>query len=354
MQGIFNLRNSYADMNILFSISHPAHIHFFRNSIPILKLHGHKVTVVARDKDVTLELLDNYGIEHTVLTSKKGGIFGSISELFQYQIKLYDILIRRKIDLILSIGAVLNAHISKVLGIPCFQFYDTEHAWFQNFITYPFISKIFTPSCFEKRMGWKHLVYEGYHELAYLHPNYFEPDSTIRERLKVLNDEKYIVFRFIAWDATHDWGKTGFSLEDKKYLVKELSKYVRVFITSESELSQDLEAFKLKTPSHLIHDVLSFASLYIGEGATMASESAVLGTPAIYVNPLTAGTIREQENQFGLLHHFNGDAKGVLNKALELLSKPNLNEDCKVLRNNLLSKRIDVTEFIVSCVDKMA
>ena len=40
--------------------------------------------------------------------------------------------------------------------------------------------------------------------------------------------------------------------------------------------------------------------LYIGEGATMASECAMLGTPAMYINTLGAGTLEEQE-KYGLI-----------------------------------------------------
>ena len=35
-----------------------------------------------------------------------------------------------------------------------------------------------------------------------------------------------------------------------------------------------------------MHNALKYASLFVGEGATMASECAILGTPAIYVNSL--------------------------------------------------------------------
>ncbi|MGA2408340.1 MAG: hypothetical protein ABSF81_16535 [Bacteroidales bacterium] len=37
---------------------------------------------------------------------------------------------------------------------------------------------------------------------------------------------------------------------------------------------------------------------------TMASECAMLGTPAIYVNSLDAGTLREQDDKYQLIHGF--------------------------------------------------
>ncbi len=43
-------------MRILIEITHPAHVHFFRNAIDIWKSQGHEVAVTARDKEIVLEL----------------------------------------------------------------------------------------------------------------------------------------------------------------------------------------------------------------------------------------------------------------------------------------------------------
>ena len=50
----------------------------------------------------------------------------------------------------------------------------------------------------------------------------------------------------------------------------------------------------------------------------MASECAVLGTPAIYVNSLTAGSLEEQEKRYGLIFGFR-NSNGVIEKGIELL-----------------------------------
>ena len=53
-------------MKILFDMGHPAHVHFFKNTIWELEKKGHQVKVTARDKDVTIALLEAYGIAHVV------------------------------------------------------------------------------------------------------------------------------------------------------------------------------------------------------------------------------------------------------------------------------------------------
>ena len=54
-------------MRVLVDVSHPALAHVFGHVIPALRARGHETLVVARDKDVTLSLLDSYGIAHRVL-----------------------------------------------------------------------------------------------------------------------------------------------------------------------------------------------------------------------------------------------------------------------------------------------
>src|SRR5690554_3360038 len=53
-------------MRVLVDITHPAHVHFYRNLHQRLIDSGHDVLVVGREKDVTLELLDAYRISHLI------------------------------------------------------------------------------------------------------------------------------------------------------------------------------------------------------------------------------------------------------------------------------------------------
>ena len=57
-----------AALTVLVEVVHPAHVLFFANPIRILKERGHRVLVASRDKDVTLALLHEMGIEHRCLS----------------------------------------------------------------------------------------------------------------------------------------------------------------------------------------------------------------------------------------------------------------------------------------------
>ena len=99
-----------------------------------------------------------------------------------------------------------------------------------------------------------------------------------------------------------------------------LKNHAKVFISAENKIPNVLKQYKLNINPTEIHDVLSFADLFIGEGATMASESAIMGTPSIYVNSLTAGTLEDQQKK-GLLYIFNS-SEGLVEKAIEILKIP--------------------------------
>ena len=103
---------------------------------------------------------------------------------------------------------------------------------------------------------------------------------------------------------------------------------------------------EIKIPPEKMHDALAFARLFVGEGATMASECAMLGTPAIYVNSLEVGYCTEEEKEYHLVYGFR-NSEGVLEKALELINTPNLKQEWQKRRQKMLDDKIDVTAFMV-------
>jgi predicted glycosyltransferase len=224
---------------------------------------------------------------------------------------------------------------------------DTEHATGQIALYKPFATKILTPSCFTSDLGKKQIRYEGCHELAYLHPKRFAPDREVAKKSGIDTSEKYCIIRFVSWKASHDIGQHGIVEKQKLNFIEEISRYARPYISSESQLPTELASYQLNVPPHLVHHIMAFASLCVTEGATMASESALLGVPVIYINTLTAGTIQEFE-RYGLLERIT-DTHRALNRAIELLKNPE-NKGGKL--KNFLQNKIDVTEYIVETIEK--
>jgi predicted glycosyltransferase len=111
-----------------------------------------------------------------------------------------------------GIAGTFAAPVGRLIRTPVIVFYDTENATMSNAIAFPCAQAVVTPSCYKKTIKGNHITYEGYHELAYLHPNYFSPDCSILKLLGVNEHEKYVIMRLVSWGAAHDVGHDGISL----------------------------------------------------------------------------------------------------------------------------------------------
>lgn len=334
-------------MKVMVSIGTPNQVHFFKNVIWKLEKNGHEVMTAVTDKEIALNLLNTYKFRYTVVGKSYRNIVMKGYSLFKMDYKLLKIAKRFKPDILIGHGAISATHISRLIGKPSINHEDTEHSMEQIRLYKPFVSTIITPSCFGKDLGLKQIRYEGYKELAYLHPNWFKPDSSVLDDLGLTKDDRFIIVRFSSWDASHDIGRRGFkSMDERINFIKTLEKYGKVFITSEIQLHKSLEKNRPAIPPEKIHVLLYYATMYIGEGATLASEAGVLGVPWIWIS---AGEMRgyldDQEKNYGLGYCIKTPQKAI-ERAIELLENPNLKKEWHKKREKLLNEKIDVTAFM--------
>lgn len=338
-------------MKILIDFCHPAHVHYFKNFIKIMQKRGHVFKFIARDKEITFQLLDSLKLNY--ISRGKGGknIFNKI-----LYIPFADYLIFKhakifKPDIFLSFSSPYAALVAKIIGVPHIAFDDTEHAKYDIMMYTPFTDAILTPICFMKDLGKKHIRFKGYMELCYLTDKYFLPDPSVLNELKLKNNQKYFILRFGSWNATHDAGQHGLTYEYKIKLINELNKLGKVFISSENELPKLFKEYTLPTKPEKMHSILKYASLYIGEGSTSASECAIIGTPAIYINSLTVGYCKEQEEKYGLIHHFKVE-NGLIEKAIQIINDESYKVCLLQRRTKMLEEMLDVTSLMVWFVEK--
>lgn len=332
-------------MKVFFDIGHPAHVHYFKLLIHKLINNGHEVMVSARNRNVVFDLLDFEGIQYFNRGKGAKSFLGKFIYLIKADLLLFKKFKKFKPDVVVGFASPYASQVAWLLKIPCFTFNDTEHSWLNTLFYKPFSKKIYTPSCYLKNLGQKHIRFNGYMELAYLHPDVYSEKCNIYEILKIEKNEKYIVLRFVSWDANHDFGQKGMTTDYKIRLVNELSEKYKVFISSEQNLPKELEIFKLNIPSNKMHIVLSHAELCISEGATTTSECVMLGTPAIFVNTLKLGYCTELEEKYKLCFNYR-EQKGVIEKAKELLNNENLKEEFSIKRNTMLSEKINVAQYM--------
>jgi uncharacterized protein len=336
--------------NIVVDVNHPAHVHFFKHFIGEMRERGHNVLITASDKDVTIHLLNAYGFDFVNMGTYGNTVLRKIVNVPLMDLRMVHAVRTFRPEVLLGIASSRAAHTAFVLRKKSIVFDDSEHKG-QLWAYLPFASTVVTPTCFRKNLGKKHLRYAGYHELAYLHPHRFTPNPRVLDELGLSENTPFFIVRFVAWRAVHDMGEKGFTENGKRQLVRELMKRGKVIITSEESLPPDLQTHSLSVSLEKVHDLLYYATMYVGEGATMASEAAVLGTPSVYVSSISAGTLEEQEKKYDLLRHFKNE-EDALRYVGELLSIEDLKERWREKRATLLKDKIDVTEYMTELVEK--
>lgn len=337
-------------MKILFDIGHPAHVHYFKNLIRYLQEKNHTIIISAREKDVTFELLRSYKLDFFSRGKGKDSFVGKLLYLASTNIKFINLYRKNTPDLFVGFGSPYAAQTAAFLGKPSIILDDTENAKIGQLFYKPFASVILSPTTFTPNFGVKHVKFNSYMELAYLHKNYYKPTSEIFEKLNISADKKYCILRFVSWKANHDIGHQGISYKNKVRIVEEFSKYATVYISSEQKLDPELEKYRLTLPPDYIHDVISSSSLLFGESATMASEAAILGTPAIYLDNVGRGYTSEQEEKYDLVYNFTeseSDQILAIEKGIEILNNPNAKKEAIEKSKKMISEKIDITSFLI-------
>ena len=291
-------------MKILIDINHPAHVHYFRNFIQLMEAKGHEFCVINRDSKMINQLLDYYGIEHTIRNKRpdKKGTFASMMNLVRMTLWCIRKSFSFRPDMYVGFANIPCAISSRIFRKPCVLLNDTEHNIISHKIYMPNCDAVLTPFYFktdlDKLVGGgkniKQIRFNGYIEQLYLHSEDYRQNDGVLNELNVKQRE-YVIVRYIAYNAHHDMGITPLSREAKRQLVAEIAQSYKVFVSLEEEFDMDFyQPYLLHTSPEKMHDLMAGAKFLITEGATMASEAFVLGVPYLYLNPLRCGNIDYQ------------------------------------------------------------
>ncbi len=339
-------------MRVLIDMGHPGHVHFFRHAIEKLKTQGHQVLVSVQPKEVTLDLLRAFAIDHEIVESPKLPDRLRPLRLIGRDLKLFRAGRRFRPDVVTAIAGSWAAHAAFLLRKPSVLWDDTEHHKWGHRAAWPLATAIYSPDCYTLRPIAKQKLYAGTHDLAYLHPKYFTPDPEVVRRVGLDPDRPYCIVRLVSWQAVHDIGQHGFNQQRMIEFMQSLEPHARPLITSEKPLPEELRKYQLRIPPEQIHHVMAFARLCVGEGGTMMTESAVLGTPAVLINTLRAGVFDEFVRA-GLLQQTT-DTEQAQKWCLEWLGDPGAKARCAAARDRWLETRIDVTALIVEVLERHA
>ncbi|AEH37620.1 DUF354 domain-containing protein [Halopiger xanaduensis] len=337
-------------MKYLFFTNTPAHVHLYKHAVRRLRDRGHEVLVLARDYTCTVDLLEWYELPYAVYgacDTSKGSL---LSRLPAHYARAITQARRFDPDLVFGMGGYA-AHTGAVLRTPTVLLIDSEPASFDHTISTPFARAVLTPDTFRKNLGRNHYVFPGFKECAYLHPEIYEPNPSIRDRLELGADEPYVILRLNAFGSQHDVGKRGLTADDRRRIVERLGEDATVLVSDESG-EADLEGLPARPfdlhPA-LMHDALAEAELLVADTQTMVTEAALLGTPAIRSNSFVGdddmGNFVALEEQ-GLIHNV-ASADAIVDRAVPLLRSDDVDEKWQRRRNAFLADTVNLTELIV-------
>ncbi|ELZ14200.1 hypothetical protein C479_00682 [Halovivax asiaticus JCM 14624] len=345
-------------MKIVVTIQHPAHVHFYRHAVKELDEQGHDVFVYARENDLAVPLLEAYGIEHEVLAGPQRSLASLARVQAIYEWRLLTRARRIDPDVMTSIGGVAVSHVAPLVDARSVVFVDNEGVWSHRLMA-SFADVIATPASFEDDFGEGHVRYRGFQELAYLHPNRFEPDPDRLRAAGVDPSDRYFFCRFRTWDAFHDVGQGGLSPAGKRELVSRFDDRGTVYISSSDPLPPDLEPYRQPIPPTAVHDLLYYADCYAGDSATMATEAALLGTPAVRIQSFATDFDADMSNfvvletEYDLLRS-TADESVALALADELSADPKTPARWKRRRDAVVDDLQDGTTLIVDLLTREA
>lgn len=343
-------------MNLLFDIGHPGQVHLFRNAIGILKERGHDITVTVKDLPSARQLLDAYGIPWISLGKKYDALLLKGLSQARYDFRLWKIACEQKTDIAIG-SSITIAHASVFHRMKSILLDDDDADAVRLFsmFAHPFADTVLSPDALaHQRTHRRDIVYAGTHELFYLHPNYFTPDPSVPEKAGIDLSKPYFIARFVSGKAYHDRGERWITMEQKMNIIRLLENYGKVYITTERAIEPELEQWQLKVAPELIHHLLSYATLFVGDSQTMTSEAAILGTPALKCNSFAhkLSVPNMLEDEYDLCYAFQPDEfELMMQKTEELLSTPGLKQTWNLKRERFLAVMTDPTDYLVTFIE---
>jgi predicted glycosyltransferase len=344
-------------MRVLFDIVHPAHVHFYKHLYRRLINEGAECAVVARDKDVTLALLDAYEIPYRTQGRPHRGLVGQGAELAARDWTLWRVSRHLHPDVVLARNPA-GMQVARVVG--AIGVFDTDNgtsAGIHFRLAAPFANVITTPSCFTEDYGAKHRRFPGYKALAFLHPDHFTPDADAAySALGVPVGEPFALVRLVAMDASHDHNEQGLDIEKARRLVAMLSERGHVFVSAEGRLPDEFEEFRIRIPPERMHDVLAFASIIVGDSGSMVGEAAVLGTPNVFYGSFAGRLeyLNDLEHRFDLARSFRPEQGSEMLQEVDVLTADATErERWQERRAKMLEECVDVSSWYHDLVEEL-
>ena len=342
-------------MRYLIFTNTPAHVHLYKHAVRALERRGHEVCVFARDYGCTVDLVEFYDLPHVVYGVCDTSKWSLVRRLPGHYVRAIREARRFDPDLIVGMGGYA-AHTGAVTRTSVVLLIDSEPTPLDHAVSTPFARTVLTPDTFRTELCDRHYVFPGLKECAYLHPEVFEPDPSVRDRLGVSRDEPFVIVRLNAFGSHHDVGKAGFTGARRRQLLETLSEYATVFVSDEGDDLdfENVPARPFSLHPALLHDALAEADLLVADTQTMVTEAALLATPAVRSNSFVGeddmGNFLELERR-GLIANV-ATFEDVVDRATTILQSAEIVETITRRRDAFVAETVNLTDLIIELVER--
>jgi predicted glycosyltransferase len=269
--------------SVVIDIVHYPHVNFYKHAIEVLREKNIDVKVIIRPRGKLVSIFQKEcpNVLFVLIGEHRKTIFGKMADLIERDIAFLKYLNKINFDVGTGFGSESIAHTTRFFGKPSVLFGDDIEYKLGHYLGHYLATRDVRPKCVPTQ-GKNLLKYNGFKELAYLHPNHFTPNKKVLESYN-LNPYEYVFIREVSSASLNyrraEIGKLSKILD---YL-KEMD--LKILLSIEDKLLIDLfkdHCIILKEPVEDIHSLLHFAAITISSGDSMARESCLVGTPAIY------------------------------------------------------------------------
>lgn len=311
-------------MRVVIDITHPAMVNFFKNAIITLEREENaEVSITALPRGKVLSILEREcpRVPVAVLGRHRRSLPGKGLDLVRRCAQLLLHLRRQEPDVLSSFDDLGLGYVSRLLRKPLVTFEDDieNYFGFRRYRRFP--TRVVVPSHLPVQGPNIH-KYRGYKELAYLHPKYFTPRRESIERYG-LDDGDFVFIREVS-SGTVDYRHLVMGQLSRICPYLKALGFQILLSLEEKSLRQRFEqdCTILEEPVDDIFSLMHYAALTVSSGDTMARESCLLGTPAVYTGGREMAINSELQNM-GCFFKADGQAhvleviKGIIDNDIK-------------------------------------
>ena len=267
--------------SVVIDILHCAHLNLYTYAIETLTRENIAVHVVLRPRGNLISIFEKEFpyMPYVLIGKHNKTMFGKMLDLIKRDVAFLKYL--SKINFEVGVGGLNLIQITRFFGKPSIIFVDDIEYKLTYHLIKAFAPWILIPKVIPAQ-GKNLLKYNGFKELAYLHPNHFKPNKKALEPYN-LNPYEYVFIREVSSASLNynrlEQGKLSKILD----FIEDRDLKILLSLEDKSLISLFRDhCIILKEPVDDIHSLLHFAAFTVTSGDSMARESCLLGTPAVY------------------------------------------------------------------------